>query len=103
MSRIPRRRAPRTMAAVLGDELRRIAPTDPLSRLQAEWPQIVGRVYAAHSSPTHLRRDGAVAVRCDSGTMANELTMREAEFADRISQLLDLTLRLRFQGPAGRG
>lgn len=97
-----RRRAPRPMSSVLSQVIAEIAPTDPLTRLQTAWPQIVGRRYAEHSSPSHLRKDGAIVVRCGSGSLASELQLREPQLLAMIAEHLDLTPTLRFEGPAGR-
>ncbi len=102
MSPAPRRRTPRAMSDVLAETLSGLAPTDPLSRLQAAWPDIAGRHYAEHSAPSHLRRDGAVAVRCASGSLASELSLQEPQLRELIQATLQLNVELRFEGPAGR-
>lgn len=98
----PRRRVPRPMASVLANVIAEIAPTDPLARLQLAWPQLAGRKYAELSSPTRLRTDGTIVVRCDSGTLAAELALREPQLRAMIEEHLGLSCSLRFEGPAGR-
>lgn len=90
------------MSSVMAGVMSDLAPTDPLSRLQAAWPQIAGRKHAEHSTPSRLRGDGTVVVRCTSGTMAAELQLREPQLSALIAEHLELTLPLRFEGPAGR-
>lgn len=102
MSRVPRRRAPRSIADVLETTLGEIAPSDPLSRLQAAWPKIVGVRVAGHCAPARLRRDGAIAVRCDSGALASELALREPTLRRLIAETLELDVALRFEGPSRR-
>jgi predicted nucleic acid-binding Zn ribbon protein len=102
MRDVPRRRAPRSMADVMAGVIKDIAPTDPLSRLQMAWPGIAGRQHAEHSMPSHLRGDGTVVIRCDSGTLASELQLREPQLSAMIAEHLELHCPLRFEGPAGR-
>lgn len=96
-----RRRAPRTMAAVMANVIADIQPTDPLTRLQTAWPQIAGRRHAEHSAPSHLRKDGAIVVRCASGSLAGELQLMQPQLMALIAEHLQLTCELRFEGPAG--
>lgn len=98
----PRRRVPRPMASVMANVIADIAPTDPLTRLQTAWPQIAGRRHAEHSQPSHLRKDGAIVVRCASGSLAGELQLMQPHLAAMIAEHLGLTCELRFEGPAGR-
>ncbi len=96
------RRGPRPMAAVMAGVIADLAPTDPLTRLQTAWPQIAGRRHAEHSAPSHLRKDGAIVIRCTSGTLASELQLMQPHLMVMIAEHLDLTCELRFEGPAGR-
>lgn len=102
MSPAPRRRQPRPMAAVMANVIAGMAPTDPLARLQLAWPQLAGRKYAEHSAPSYLRSDGTIVVRCESGTLASELALREPQLTALIVEHLQLNCPLRFEGPAGR-
>jgi predicted nucleic acid-binding Zn ribbon protein len=90
------------MSSVMAGVLADIAPTDPLARLQAAWPQIAGRRHAEFSAPSHVRKDGAIVVRCASGSLAGELQLREPQLTALIADHLELTCQLRFEGPAGR-
>ena len=98
----PRRRSPRPMASVLANVIAEIAPTDPLARLQLAWPQLAGRKYAQQSAPARLRTDGTIVVRCDSGTLASELALREPQLKALIEEHLGLHCALRFEGPGRR-
>ncbi len=98
----PKRRGPRTMASVMQGVVSDLAPTDPLSRVQTAWPQLVGKKHAAHSEPIRLQGDGTIVIRCDSGAMASELSMREPQIRALMADVLELHCALRFQGPAGR-
>lgn len=97
----PKRRQPRTMASVMQQVVGDLAPTDPLSRVQTAWPQLAGRQYADLSTPTRLRGDGTIVVRCDSGAAAAELQLRGPQIKALMADLLDLHCDLAFQGPAG--
>lgn len=98
----PRRHLPRPMSQVMGEVIAGIAPDDPLSRLQAAWPDLVGRAAAAQSSPAKLRGDGAVVVRCSSGAQASELQLHGAQLRELISGTLGLRVELVFEGPGRR-
>lgn len=98
----PRRHMPRPMRQVLGDVIAGMAPEDPLSRLQAAWPDLVGRAAAEQSSPAKLRGDGAVVVRCSSGAQASELQLHGAQLQELISATLELRVELVFEGPGRR-
>lgn len=98
----PKRRVPRTMASVMEQVVGDLAPTDPLSRMQTAWPQLVGKKHAAHSEPIRLQGDGTIVVKCDSGAMASELSLREPQIRALMADILELHGALRFQGPAGR-
>ncbi len=98
----PKRRAPRTMASVMDGVIGDLAPTDPLSRVQTAWPQLVGKKHAALSQPIRLQGDGTIVIRCDSGAMASELSLREPQIRLLMADILELHCGLRFQGPAGR-
>lgn len=98
----PKRRGPRTMASVMAQVVGDLAPTDPLSRVQTAWPQLAGTKHAAHSEPIRLRGDGTIVVKCDSGAMASELSLREPQIRQLMADILELHCGLHFQGPAGR-
>lgn len=102
MKPAPRRRMPRPISEVMGELLRGMAPEDPLSRLQAAWPDLVGRAAAEQSAPAKLRGDGAVVVRCSSGAQASELQLHGAQLAELISATLGLRVELVFEGPGRR-
>lgn len=98
----PRRRIPRPMASVMANVMADIAPTDPLTRLQTAWPQIAGRRHAEFSRPVRLRKDGAVVIECDSGSLASEMQLMQPHLAEMIAEHLGLTCDLWFEGPGGR-
>jgi hypothetical protein len=99
MTRVPRRRAPRTMANVMEGVLADLAPTDPLARLQAAWPSLAGQRYGAMSRPVRLRKDGTFVISCDSGMAAADLQMHAPELTALIAEHLGLSAQLRFEGP----
>ncbi len=97
----PKRREPRPMSSVMQHVVGDLAPTDPLARMQTAWPQLVGKKHAEHSEPARIQGDGTIVIRCDSGAMASELSLREPQIRALMVDLLDLHGGLRFQGPAG--
>lgn len=99
MSRVPRRRSPRTMATVMEGLMADLAPTDPLARLQAAWPQLAGQRYGAISRPVRQRKDGTIVISCDSGMAAADLQLQEPELTALIADHLGLRCQLRFEGP----
>jgi predicted nucleic acid-binding Zn ribbon protein len=99
MSPAPRRRTPRTMATVMDGLIADLAPTDPLSRMQAAWPTLAGQRYSAISRPIRQRNDGTIVIACDSGMAAADLQLREPELRALIVEHLGLRCSLRFEGP----
>jgi hypothetical protein len=87
------------MATVMEGVLADLAPTDPLSRLQAAWPQLAGERYGAISRPVRQRKDGTIVIACDSGMAAADLQMQAPELTALIEQHFALRCTLRFEGP----
>lgn len=90
------------MDAVLRGVMEDLAPADPLSRLQAAWPQIAGSRDAAYSAPVRQRGDGTIVIRCESAALAAELHLRERQLVALTEELIELRVKLRFEGPRGR-
>jgi Dna[CI] antecedent, DciA len=99
MTRVPRRRSPRSMASVMEGVLADIAPTDPLARLQTQWAALAGERYGAISRPVRLRKDGTIVISCDSGMAAADLQMHAPDLTALIEEHLGLRCTLRFEGP----
>ena len=90
------------MQTVLRGVLEELAPSDPLSRLQAAWPQIPGTRDAAYSEPRRQLGDGTIVIRCETAALAAELQLRERQLIALAQDLTELQVRLRFEGPRGR-
>jgi predicted nucleic acid-binding Zn ribbon protein len=82
-----RRRAPRPLAAALGRLGHDAAPATLLARVQASWPEAVGRAIAAEAQPVG-ERGGTVTVVCRSATWANELELLGPELLERLNAAL---------------
>lgn len=102
MKDLPRRRTPRTMETVLRGVMADLAPTDPLSRLQAAWPDVAGARDAEFSEPRRQLGDGTIVIRCESAALAAELALRERQLIALTEDLTELRIKLRFEGPRGR-
>lgn len=94
---------PRPIDDVLRGVVEQIAPADPLSKLQAAWPQIAGSRDAAYSQPVRQLGDGTIVIRCDSAALAAELQLRERQLTALAQEFTELQVTLKFQGPRGRG
>ncbi|MFT4034055.1 MAG: DUF721 domain-containing protein [Patulibacter sp.] len=102
MTRVPRRRTPRPIATVIEGLLTELAPADPLSRLQAQWPQFAGQRYGSLSRPVRQRKDGTIVIACDSGAIAADLQLQAPQLVALIGEHLGLRCTLRFEGPRRR-
>lgn len=87
------------MATVMEGLIADLAPTDPLARVQAAWPQLAGQRYGPISRPVRLRKDGTIVIACDSGMAAADLQMHAPELTTLIADQLGLNCQLRFEGP----
>lgn len=88
-----RRPAPRPLALALDGVTRRASPPTVLARVQAVWPDVVGKAVAAEAFPT-AERAGQLVVTCRSATWAQELSLAGPEFVQRLNEVLE---------PAGPG
>jgi predicted nucleic acid-binding Zn ribbon protein len=82
-----RRRAPRPLAAALGQVSREAAPATLLARVQAAWTAAVGEVVAREAAPTS-ERDGTVTVTCRSAVWSNELELLAPEIVEKLNRSL---------------
>ena len=69
-----RRGTERPIAGAMAKLIDRIAPQDPLTRLTAAWPDVVGPAISAHSRPATIR-SGRLTVECGSSVYAQELEL----------------------------
>ena len=69
-----RRGTERPIAGAMAKLIDRIAPQDPLTRLAAAWPDVVGPAIGAHSRPASIR-SGKLLVECGSSVYAQELEL----------------------------
>ena len=85
-----RRSAPRPLALALDRVTQGAAPATVLARVQAVWPEVVGKAVAAEASPT-AERAGQLVVTCRSATWAQELSLAGSEFVQRLNEVLEPT------------
>jgi predicted nucleic acid-binding Zn ribbon protein len=78
------RRAPRGIAAALGELVDRTEPLTPLGRVQRAWPGVVGELVAAHATPTAVA-GGALIVTCDAAVWAQELDLLQGDVVPRLN------------------
>ncbi|HET8592389.1 MAG TPA: DUF721 domain-containing protein [Solirubrobacterales bacterium] len=69
-----RRRAPRPLAAAVGEALERAAPATVLAAVQRAWRGVVGEAIAREAAPV-AERQGVITVACRSATWAQELDL----------------------------
>jgi predicted nucleic acid-binding Zn ribbon protein len=71
---VTRRRAPRPLAAAIGQALERAEPATLLAAVQSAWPDAVGEAIAREATPV-AERSGVVTVACSSSAWAQELDL----------------------------
>lgn len=88
-----RRRAPRLVAAAIGEALERAEPATLLAAVQRAWPTAVGEAIAREAAPV-AERSGVVTVACSSSAWAQELDLLGARILGKIRPELPETLAL---------
>ena len=78
------RRAPRPIAAAIGDALERAEPATLLAAVQSAWPAAVGEAIARQATPVS-ERSGVVTVACSSSAWAQELDLLAARILEKIA------------------
>ena len=78
-----RRRAPRPVAAAIGEALERAEPQTLLAAVQSVWPTAVGEAIAGEATPV-AERSGTVTVACSSSAWAQELDLLGARILEKI-------------------
>ena len=78
-----RRRAPRPIAAAIGDALERAEPATLLAAVQRAWPAAVGEAIAREATPVS-ERPGVVTVACSSSSWAQELDLLGRQILAKI-------------------
>jgi predicted nucleic acid-binding Zn ribbon protein len=68
------RRAPRPLAAAIGEALERAEPETLLAAVQSVWGPAVGEAIAREAAPVS-ERSGVVTVACSSSAWAQELDL----------------------------
>ncbi len=84
MTKSKRARGPRGLAATVSKVTRPLFRDRGFGEALVDWPDIVGRPLADHSSPERLSRDGTLRVRV-SGSWAVEIQHLEPVVLDRIA------------------
>jgi len=79
-----RRRAPRPIAAAIGEALERAEPATLLAAVQSAWPAAVGEAIAREATPVS-ERSGVVTVACSSSAWAQELDLLGARILEKIA------------------
>ena len=83
-----RRRAPRSLGAVLPGALAGAQPPTLLARVQALWPEVAGEALVAATAPV-AERQGVVTIACESSLWAHELDLLQRDLLTRLSEALD--------------
>jgi predicted nucleic acid-binding Zn ribbon protein len=78
-----RRRAPRPLAAAIGEALERAEPATLLAAVQSAWPGAVGEAIAREATPV-AERAGVVTVACSTSSWAQELDLLGAQILAKI-------------------
>ena len=78
-----RRRAPRPIAAAIGEALDRAEPATLLAAVQSAWPGAVGEAIAREATPV-AERAGVVTVACSSSAWAQELDLLGTQILEKI-------------------
>jgi predicted nucleic acid-binding Zn ribbon protein len=81
------RRAPRSLAAALGEALERAEPATLLAAVQSAWAEAVGEAIAREAVPVR-ERDGVVTVACSSASWAQELDLLGARILEQVRSKL---------------
>jgi predicted nucleic acid-binding Zn ribbon protein len=84
---VTRRRAPRPLAAAIGEALERAEPATLLAAVQSAWPDAVGEAIAREATPV-AERSGVITVACSSSAWAQELDLLGAKILAKISPKL---------------
>jgi predicted nucleic acid-binding Zn ribbon protein len=79
-----RRRGPRPLSAALAAIGHEATPQTLLARVQAAWPEAVGKAIASEAQPV-AERAGTVTVTCRSAAWASELELLAPELLGRLN------------------
>jgi predicted nucleic acid-binding Zn ribbon protein len=90
---VTRRRAPRPLAAAIGEALERAEPATLLAAVQSAWPDAVGEAIARQATPV-AERAGVITVACSSSAWAQELDLLRADLVAKIEPKLPSEARL---------
>ncbi len=82
-----RRRAPRPLAAAIGEALGRAEPATLLAAVQSAWPEAVGEAIAREATPV-AERSGVVTVACSSSSWAQELDLLAGQILEKTRSKL---------------
>jgi predicted nucleic acid-binding Zn ribbon protein len=85
-----RRRAPRSISAVLPTLVDQLAPATLLARVQRAWPTAAGGAISAAARPV-AEHDGVVTVSCEAAVWAQELELMEDALLERLNEALGET------------
>jgi predicted nucleic acid-binding Zn ribbon protein len=77
------RRAPRPLAAAIGDALERAEPATLLAAVQSVWADAVGEAIAREATPV-AERSGVVKVACSSSAWAQELDLLGGQILEKV-------------------
>jgi predicted nucleic acid-binding Zn ribbon protein len=77
------RRAPRSLAAAIGDALERAEPATLLAAVQSVWADAVGEAIAREATPV-TERSGVVTVACNSAAWAQELDLLGGQMLEKV-------------------
>src|SRR5262245_33284069 len=78
-----RRRAPRPIAAAIGEALERAEPETLLAAVQSVWPAAVGEAIAREATPV-AERSGVVTVATSSAAWAQELDLLRPQILEKL-------------------
>jgi predicted nucleic acid-binding Zn ribbon protein len=81
------RSAPRPAGLALREALQRGAPKTGLAAAQTVWSDAVGETIAAVAEPV-AERQGALSIRCQSATWAQELSLMEEDLLRQLGEHL---------------
>jgi predicted nucleic acid-binding Zn ribbon protein len=81
------RRAPRSIATLVGNLTATLAPASLLARVQEVWPVAAGSVIAAEATPV-AERDGILTISCRAAVWAQELDLMAGEIIPRLNAQL---------------
>jgi predicted nucleic acid-binding Zn ribbon protein len=80
---VSRRRAPRPLAAAIGQALDRAEPETLLAGVQSAWAGAVGEAIAREATPVS-ERSGVVTVACSSSAWAQELDLLGGQILEKM-------------------